>query len=435
MPRPEDTDTKNSIRTLHDETAARIRPDARAWCQEIEGAVNHYLEEEKKKKRNRLDHCDEKRHSCPCDRPTGTKKLVDLVVLIDSSGSMSGAAKAIADAAADAVKAASVECPSDLRVSWLTVDGAKPGANPAGNLGDITSSLAGTQFTQTHQQYLVGIGVTGPFRQDDPQPAGDTTYPGEEGADAIADLAKFYDWRPSACRAIFYVSDTALDGLDQSAVDVAASANAGATAVANGVVIFAHKIDPGYPTGPAVNQTYIDMCTTSGGTAYIGPVAVDKYKELLKDAICRACGAECKELELPVIEPCVSIAWGDSDCDCFETDDVETAIISICNCYSNLAFNNVHISFFYITMLDGSPVPLLPDGTPSVEIVPIGPVCFGYIGPCREGETNCVSREIVIRTRGAKSGKYRIHVGGICYEVVLNRLYNDCFVLTLCADR
>lgn len=428
----ETSPTRNdSIQSIHSETDRGL-----VSCERIEAVVNDYLNEERGHKHNTLSHCDKTHGDCPCGRPTGAgaKKLVDLVVLIDDSGSMGPAAKAVAAAAKDAVAGAAKECPSDLRVVWLTVDGSKTGANPPGDLGDITPQLVGTNFTQTHQQYLNSIGSSGPFQQDAPQPTGDVTYPGEEGADAIADLCNFFDWRPEACKAVFYISDTSLDGLSHDAVDIAASVNAATTATAHGVVLFAHKIDPSFPPGPAVNLDYTNMCNATGGSAYIGPVDTNQYKVLIKDAICKACGAECKEVVLPKIEPCVSIAWGDSDCDCFETDDVEIAIVSICNCYSNISFTNVHISYFIITMFDGSPVPKLPDGTPSVQIVPIGPVCFGDIGPCKEGGTNCISREVVVRTRGAKSGKYKIQVGGICYEIVLRQMHNECFELELCQD-
>jgi hypothetical protein len=419
---------RNSIQSIHSETDRR-----RVSCEQIEAAINDVLHEEKDHKHNTLSHCDGTPGDCPCDRPTGAEKLVDLIVLIDSSGSMGVAANAVASAAEDALAAAAEECPSDLHVVWLVVDSAKPGANAPAYLGDITSILAGTPFTQSHQQYLQNIGSTGPFKQDEAQPAGDVTYPGEEGADSIADLCNFFDWRPGACKAIFYISDTALDGY--SAFYDAAATNATAAAIANGVVLFAHKISPGTgPGGPGVEASYDHLTVPTGGSAYHGPVDTNQYKLLIKDAICGACGAECMEVDLPKIEPCVSIAWGDSDCDCFETDDVETAIVSICNCYSNIAFTNVHISYFLITMWDGSPVPVLPDGTASVQIVPIGPICFGDIGPCVEGGTNCVSREIVIRTRGAKSGKYKIWVGGICYEIVLRQMHSDCFELELCQD-
>jgi hypothetical protein len=433
-PEPPVSARLDSVAVIHD-LAVRRRPT----CERLEQAIDEYLHDQWGKKHNRLPHCDDSHETCPCGRPPGDaiKKEVDLVILLDSSGSMSGAALAVSNAAEEALAAAAKECPSDLRAAFLVVDGAKPiaagspGANPPGDLGDITLILAGTPFKQSHQQYLEGIGSTGPFKQDEAQPVGDPTYPGEEGADAIADLCNFYDWRPDACRAIFYVSDTKLDGY--SAFDAAAAANAQAAASANGVVLFAHHIGPASPITPEI-QNYFDMCNPTGGSVYLGPVDVEKYKVLLREAVCKACGSECKQLKLPTIEPCVSIVWGDSDCDCFETDDVETAIVTICNCYSNVAFTDVHIAYFTVTLFDGSPVPLLPDGTPSVSIHPVGPVCFGDIGPCRPGAVNCVSREIVIRTRGAKSGPYKLLVRGICYQVVLSRQHEECFRLTLCAD-
>jgi hypothetical protein len=404
------------------------RPDP---CERIERRVNDYLHEQRSRKRNAMPPCEGEEEECPCSRPGGAGKAVDLVVLLDSSGSMGTAGKAASDAAEDAVAAAARECPSDLRVVWLVVDSTKSGADPAGYLGDITPTLAGTPFTQSHEQYLTGIGAGGPFKQNEPQPAGDTTYPGEEGADSIADLCNFFDWRRRACKAILYISDTRLDGY--SAFDAAAAANASAAALARGVVLFAHHIGAATPVTPEM-QNYSDMCLPTGGSVYFGPVDTDKYRELIKNAICNACGAECREARLPRLEPCVSLSWGDSECDCFETDDVETALITICNCYSNVGFSGVRVAHLSVTLTDGSPVPLLPDGTPSVTIHPIGPVCFGDIGPCREGEVNCVSREIVIRTRGARSGGYRIEFEGICYDVVLPQSHRACFGLTLCGD-
>ncbi|MDY3305521.1 hypothetical protein [Psychrobacter sanguinis] len=100
-----------------------------------------------------------------------------------------------------------------------------------------------------------------------------------------------------------------------------------------------------------------------------------------------------------------------------------------------IRLSNVYIGLLTITMEDGSDVPTLPDGTPSVEIIPRGAICFGDIGPCKEGETNCVSREIVIRTRGAKSGRYKIHIAGLCYNVILVQYHDACFTLDLCKDR
>lgn len=381
---------------------------------------------------NQLNHCDDSEASCSCSGSTHGDKKVDLVVLLDSSGSMAAAATAVSAAAVDAVNAAAIDCPSDLRVTWLVVDSEKPGVNAPGFLGDITTILSGTPFTQSHQQYLEGIGATGPFKQDEAQPAGDFTYPGEEGADSIADICNFYDWRPKACRAIFYISDTALDGY--SAFYDAAATNATIAATTNGVVLFAHKIVPGADDSAGVEASYDNLTLPTGGSAYHGPVDVDQYKVLVKNAICKACGTECKEVKLPVIEPCVSIAWGQSECDCFETNDIETVLITICNCYSNLKFANVEITGLQIQFADGTPVPLLPDGTPSVSITPVGPICFDDIEACCEGESNCISKEVVIQTKGARSGQYKILLTGIHYDIVLSRSIDECFTLTLCQD-
>jgi hypothetical protein len=400
-------------------------------CSRYEAAVNARLDELDSEMKNSLSPCDEKRGRCSCSGEGGGKKIVDLVVLIDSSGSMTSAARAVSDAASAAVAAAARECPSDLRVTWLTVDSEKPGADPAGDIGDITAALAGTPFKQTHQQYLEGIGKAGPFKQDESQPAGDITYLGEEGGDSIADLCNFYDWRPGACRSIFYISDTALDGY--SAFYDAAATNATATALANGVVLFAHKI-PELPDDAAKEAAYDHMTDPTGGSTYHGPVDSAKYVELVKNAICRACGTECKEAKLPEISPCITVKWGNSECDCFETDDTEIVYISVCNCYSNITLSNLHISYLEIVNEDGSAVPSLPDGTPSVQIVPIGPICFGDIGPCVEEGDNCVTRQLVVRTRGAKGGRYRLVIRGICYEVRIAQNQNDCFVLDLCQD-
>lgn len=159
-----------------------------------------------------------------------------------------------------------------------------------------------------------------------------------------------------------------------------------------------------------------------------------------EDALCpclpNEAGAEtrCIDVRFPEIRPCISMAWGDSDCDCMETDDTEVLCITVCNCYSNVTFRDLTIGFVLVTDDNGGAVPTLPDGTPSVQVIPLGPVCFGGIGPCRDGRGTCVSREVVLRTRGARPGDYRIILGGICFSVCHEYTSLDCFNLTLCQD-
>ena len=114
------------------------------------------------------------------------------------------------------------------------------------------------------------------------------------------------------------------------------------------------------------------------------------------------CHCNCVAVEFPDIHPCISVTWGDSACDCIETDDVEVACIKVCNCYSNVTFSELSIAQILVTDLAGNPVPNLPDGTPSVEVLPSGSICFGDVPPCKgDNQPSCVSRELVIYTRGA----------------------------------
>ena len=144
---------------------------------------------------------------------------------------------------------------------------------------------------------------------------------------------------------------------------------------------------------------------------------------------------KCKIIDFPKVEPCISVSWGDSKCDCMETDDTEILCITVCNCYSNITFSDFTIASVQVTTSTGASVPTLPDGTPSVEVFPRGPICFGDIGPCKEDGSNCVSRQIVLIARGAKGGPYQLQVGGICFDVVLHYDQKACFRMDLCPDR
>jgi hypothetical protein len=147
-----------------------------------------------------------------------------------------------------------------------------------------------------------------------------------------------------------------------------------------------------------------------------------------------ACHCECAPAKQPDIQPCLSVSWGDSKCDCIETDDVEVACLKVCNCYSNITFSDFSIKQIYVTDLAGNPVPNLPDGTPSVQVLPTGPICFGDIPPCTDSQASCVSRELVIYTRGAIGKKYRLIFRGICFKVCQELQSDQCFIMTLCQD-
>jgi hypothetical protein len=147
------------------------------------------------------------------------------------------------------------------------------------------------------------------------------------------------------------------------------------------------------------------------------------------------CHCDCIPVKLPDLMPCISVKWGDSRCDRLETNDVEVLCVTVCNCYSNVTFSNLSIGRIGVTDMAGNPVPLLPDGTPSVQIFPSGPICFGSLGPCKSpNQPSCVSRELVLYTRGAIGKDYHLSFEGICFSIVHHFEAEKCFVISLCQD-
>jgi hypothetical protein len=145
--------------------------------------------------------------------------------------------------------------------------------------------------------------------------------------------------------------------------------------------------------------------------------------------------ADCEKLEICAdLRPDISISWGDSKCDCLETDDVEVLCVTVCNQYSNITYADLTIGQVVVTNMDGTPVPNLPDGTPSVQVFPSGTIGFGDIGPCNGKNSNCVTRELVLYTRGAIGRDYRLSFAGVCATIQHAAKSEACFILPLCAD-
>jgi len=383
----------------------------KAKCKEELIVVEEVLAKSCAKKVNVLESCIAD-SACPCSvGSVGKKAVVDLVVLIDTSGSMASKAKNISSVAEKAIKEAQKKCSTDLRVTWLGVDG----------------TWAGTKFTTMHKDYINALSLTpAPVLFSDPH--------AEEGADSCADIATYFDWRENACRAVLYISDEPLNrGAEQDVNDDLATQNAISICNANTVSVFTHLAEgTGYDTNPNTMANYQDLSNQTGGKSTIGGVGTkNQYIDILKDVLCHACGG-CIKIDVPDIKPCISISWGDSDCDCLETDDFEILCISVCNCYSNVAFDNFNIARMEVLDSAGHSVVCLPDGTPSVQVVPMGPVCFGTIPPCKDDEASCVSREFVLSTRGAKDGEYRVVLHGVCFDVNFSYHQETCFKLNLC---
>ena len=131
-------------------------------CEKSRKQLNEDLAKRKEEKVNSLKPCGEEVDPCSCGGGIGGESKVDLVVLIDASGSMRNAIDAVSAAAPKALDKAKGDCEADVDAKWFLVDSAKPGFN-LGSLG---------VFSNTHQHYLSLIGATGPFYHDVPDTPG-----------------------------------------------------------------------------------------------------------------------------------------------------------------------------------------------------------------------------------------------------------------------
>ena len=177
---------------------------------------------------------------------SATQPKIDLVLLIDASGSMVSAARSI-DAAATVFTMPIDSCPADLRINYFGVEG----------------TFSGTVFTTNHRTYLNGLVPAGtPFSGD----LGHVGLRQEQGANAISDLSNFMDWREGACRAILYISDEELDSIEPSgdfANENSVTLQAIADAQANTVTVFTHYLT--YQNrSPQILENYNELTSMTG---------------------------------------------------------------------------------------------------------------------------------------------------------------------------
>ncbi len=117
-----------------------------------------------------------------------------------------------------------------------------------------------------------------------------------------------------------------------------------------------------------------------------------------QSGVCRSQGKECIPVEIPKLEPCFSLEWGDSPRDQFETHDTETVFITVCNPYTNIAFGGLTITKITVT-----PNQILPNGEDSFDIVPSKLICYDHLAACA-----CSTREYTFILRNAKPGLYTV---------------------------
>jgi hypothetical protein len=370
--------------------------------------VNGLLIEECQKKEFVID------SGQPCP-PTG--ESIDLVILSDTSGSMADEAAKLSNVIEDAINAAKKRCPSKAekaRIKWFGIEGI----------------WVGTNFTPSYRDYLNGL-EGAPFLLEG--------RPGnkEDGAPAIQDIANFFDWTDGASRVILFLGDEALFGGNPHNPDDVDAANK-AIKAANAANVTVHMYG-GTGISDEVADEYERVAKETGGEFHrwksVNPY--DFFKPLLEEVICST-PEVCELAEIPKLLPCFKLHWGDGPKDMIETTDTECMCLTACNRYSNVTFKGLTVVISEITKADGTPVPDLPDGTPSVFVKPSRFICFGDLPPCnpnanKPDRLSCVSRELVLVSRGAMEGKYLLNIK-YYYSVHLDFKGADQFKLLLTAS-
>jgi hypothetical protein len=143
--------------------------------------------------------------------------------VIDSSTSMKPDATSLSNSVSAAIEAAKTKCPSDLKVSYLGIE------------GKFSDSL----FRTTVREHLTKLGVTDADMRGRKRGTVASGGAQEDCGRAIKDVVKHNDWRAGAKKAIFLLGDESFEGGDTFDQDDAEEANK-AIAVANGADVRVH---------------------------------------------------------------------------------------------------------------------------------------------------------------------------------------------------
>lgn len=206
-----------------------------------------------------------------------TIPLVDLVVVIDSSVSMKDEAVALDGAVSAAIEAARAHCPSDLRVVYLGIEG----------------TFRDTRFNQTIRNYLTttaSVDVTQLRGRQRGTVAGGGAQ--EDGARAIEDLSRYFDWRTGAGRALFFLGDESLDAgnqdakQDQGDIEAANTAIAVATEAKVRVHTYLGTSSVKEKMRKAIEAEYARVAQETGGQSFTSQDALRGFQALLQDVIC-----------------------------------------------------------------------------------------------------------------------------------------------------
>lgn len=212
---------------------------------------------------------------------------LDLVVVIDTSGSMSDESSDLSKDIDIAIQKALENCPSKLRVTFLGIEG----------------TWDDTKFDQSASDYLKVLGVPEsrlqarkPFKEADGR---DHAGNKEDLCRAVIDLSKHFDWRDGARRAVFVLGDEGMEGGGGILTNAAKIKNDEAIAVAQQEKVKVYTYQ-GTPDDSATNldrfpsvadrdrvtKEYIRLAEQTGGRSYIYTTGIANFSLVLQEILC-----------------------------------------------------------------------------------------------------------------------------------------------------
>lgn len=207
--------------------------------------------------------------------PTGSNK-VDLVIVIDTSRSMKDEAKNLSVTFDQILASAMQQCPSDLEVKFLGIEG----------------TFAKTKFNRSVRDYLAASGVDTTLLKSRINDPATNTGAREDVARSVEDIAAHYNWRPGAERNMFVLGDESLEGggMQVGADQLAARKLAVEVAKDNQVKVFTYLGTPLEAYGPGEEAEMIKeyqlLALRTGGNPYIHITGIAGFQKVLTDTIC-----------------------------------------------------------------------------------------------------------------------------------------------------
>lgn len=201
-----------------------------------------------------------------------TVPAVDLVVAIDASKSMREEAVGLSEMVGSAIKVAQGRCPSNLRVTYLGIEGIFEGTRFTTTVRDYLMQTAGANEAEIKSRRYTWI-AGGKVRED--------------GARTIQDLSAHFDWRTGAQRAVFFLGDEGLNaGGEVAARDIVAANRAIEAAQAAEVRVHTYLGASKMKGLEALESEYARVARETGGQAYTVQRSLSGLQSMLEGVIC-----------------------------------------------------------------------------------------------------------------------------------------------------